>query len=382
MEDPKLEQLLALNGFEKYVPNFRAHAIRSDVLLNLTSEDLVEIGVSSLGHRIQLLKLVDSQRQSSPGLDQLPSSASTTTLNTLISAPHTSFASAALGPSGISSAANTSSSSLVSNLFSPLSPESGASTREVQVLKQRLEVSEKHIRKLGEQVARLRADLFRKFKESEPLPTPTGRSLSPGSTPAFIGKRTPSDGYFSRAHVSALQSSNVKPSSVPNTGISSHMHQNPYGSSHGNLSASSPGGARSTVHVFHGHLQPSSTTSNFPPGTTHTFSPTASNQSSNSPHAPDNANLVITAPSEPFKNFRCGEKDNVSKVLTALFQQKYLEGDISQWRLRIEYGDKARELLDHEFPLVVFKQLQDQGHSPVFTMKAAQPHKPPAGSYI
>ena len=45
-------------GLERYLPAFRRNEIDWDVLPNLTSEDLKEIGVAAIGHRRKLLDAI------------------------------------------------------------------------------------------------------------------------------------------------------------------------------------------------------------------------------------------------------------------------------------------------------------------------------------
>src|SRR6516162_3330409 len=45
-------------GLERYVPAFRDNDIDSEVLRKLTAEDLISIGVTSVGHRRQLLDAI------------------------------------------------------------------------------------------------------------------------------------------------------------------------------------------------------------------------------------------------------------------------------------------------------------------------------------
>jgi hypothetical protein len=47
-------------GLERYVSAFRDNDIDADVLLKLTTEDLISIGVSSVGHRRKLLDAIAS----------------------------------------------------------------------------------------------------------------------------------------------------------------------------------------------------------------------------------------------------------------------------------------------------------------------------------
>src|SRR5246127_1384461 len=47
-------------GLERYVPAFRDNDIDAEVLPKLTAEDLISIGVSSVGHRRKLLDAIGS----------------------------------------------------------------------------------------------------------------------------------------------------------------------------------------------------------------------------------------------------------------------------------------------------------------------------------
>jgi hypothetical protein len=47
-------------GLERYVPTFRDNDIDADVLLKLTAEDLISIGMTSVGHRRKLLDAIAS----------------------------------------------------------------------------------------------------------------------------------------------------------------------------------------------------------------------------------------------------------------------------------------------------------------------------------
>jgi class 3 adenylate cyclase len=47
-------------GLERYVPAFRDNDVDAGVLLKLTTEDLISIGVTSVGHRRKLLDAIAS----------------------------------------------------------------------------------------------------------------------------------------------------------------------------------------------------------------------------------------------------------------------------------------------------------------------------------
>jgi SAM domain (Sterile alpha motif) len=50
-------------GLEQYEEAFRDNAIEPDVLPNLTTEDLKELGVSKIGHRRKLLDAIAALRR-------------------------------------------------------------------------------------------------------------------------------------------------------------------------------------------------------------------------------------------------------------------------------------------------------------------------------
>src|ERR1700732_2104517 len=47
-------------GLERYVPAFRDNDVDAEVLPELTAEDLISIGVTSVGHRRKLLAAISS----------------------------------------------------------------------------------------------------------------------------------------------------------------------------------------------------------------------------------------------------------------------------------------------------------------------------------
>ena len=53
-------------GLEQYMPAFARNDIDAEVLPELTSDDLICIGVSSIGHRRKLLAAVAQLRSNSP----------------------------------------------------------------------------------------------------------------------------------------------------------------------------------------------------------------------------------------------------------------------------------------------------------------------------
>jgi hypothetical protein len=54
-------------GLARYVPAFRDNDIDADVLPELTADDLIGIGVTSIGHRRKLLAAIASLGADAPG---------------------------------------------------------------------------------------------------------------------------------------------------------------------------------------------------------------------------------------------------------------------------------------------------------------------------
>src|SRR6202166_4410278 len=56
-------------GLEQYAPAFRDNDVDGDVLPELTSDDLISIGVTSVGHRRKLLAAIASLGATSPAAE-------------------------------------------------------------------------------------------------------------------------------------------------------------------------------------------------------------------------------------------------------------------------------------------------------------------------
>ena len=70
------EEFLTNLGLEKYLASFEEHDIDADLLAELTSDDLKEIGITSLGHRKKILSAIKGV--SSNDEPALPSAATVT----------------------------------------------------------------------------------------------------------------------------------------------------------------------------------------------------------------------------------------------------------------------------------------------------------------
>ena len=54
-------------GLEQYAPSFAANDIDADVLSELTVDDLIGLGVTSIGHRRKILAAIAALRATTPG---------------------------------------------------------------------------------------------------------------------------------------------------------------------------------------------------------------------------------------------------------------------------------------------------------------------------
>ena len=55
-------------GLEQYAPAFRDNDVDGEVLPELTADDLISIGVTSVGHRRKLLAAIAALRTEPPGV--------------------------------------------------------------------------------------------------------------------------------------------------------------------------------------------------------------------------------------------------------------------------------------------------------------------------
>src|SRR6516164_6948314 len=62
-------------GLEQYAPAFRANDVDGEVLPELTADDLIGLGVTSIGHRRKLLAAITALRAEPPTVAQSAASA-------------------------------------------------------------------------------------------------------------------------------------------------------------------------------------------------------------------------------------------------------------------------------------------------------------------
>ncbi|KAL4903289.1 hypothetical protein BDW74DRAFT_54069 [Aspergillus multicolor] len=83
---------------------------------------------------------------------------------------------------------------------------------------------------------------------------------------------------------------------------------------------------------------------------------------------------------EIFKSFRVSVDDPCYKVLPAALKKYNINGDWKQYALYIVYGDQERCLGLEERPLILFKQLEKEGRKPMFMLRKQQ--QPPENNTV
>ena len=105
------------------------------------------------------------------------------------------------------------------------------------------------------------------------------------------------------------------------------------------------------------------------------------------PDAPQPSSIPTRANETPsveiFKSFRVSMEDPCHKVLPAALKKYNINADWRQYALYIVFGDQERCLGMEEKPLILFKQLDNEGRKPMFMLRRhAQPqegHSGPVG---
>ncbi|KAH8705291.1 MAPKKK cascade protein kinase regulator Ste50 [Talaromyces proteolyticus] len=384
-------------GLRQYRASFIENEIVGEALIALKHEELKEMGITSAGHRLTILKNVYETKVK----QDIP-----------IDPDHY------VAPSADH------------NLHEPATH--GDISRIQQVIRtrdERILTLEVDLRRVTEDYRRLREELLPIFKmakdRSQPLPYQPAIPAGPTSSPEIYHDPLATVSPNLRAEPPALArqhsrrmhnggttpKSNNSPTHIPSSihhdgrlysdgasldpsaaaiAASSHLTTSMTGgaqSSPGIPSPTSPGqltqqtlGPRS--YVRDGRNTVASTVR---PGYEHeeaahpnpTPTPTPSSASRNESRNTDSA-----APSvEIFKSFRVSMDDPCHKVLPAALKKYNINADWRQYALYIVYGDQERCLALDEKPLILFKQLDKEGRKPMFMLRKSAPVEGAASSY-
>ncbi|KAE8348229.1 MAPKKK cascade protein kinase regulator Ste50 [Aspergillus coremiiformis] len=380
---------LAALGLNQYCPAFLENEIVGEALIALKHDELKEMGIASVGHRLTILKNVYETKVK----QDIP-----------LDADH----------------------------YVPLSADQSmnenASQEDVALLIQAIRLRDERIitveaelRRMAEDYRRLREELLPVFKmakdRSQPLPPPTSTA---GSGPdGYRDSQTlvsPSGitvldraGGISRTLSKRLHTGGTTPKNNSPTHIPPSIHE---GRMYHDGSVLDP----SSAHYTNGKSQlspgiPSPTS----PGAHYTGAQTLASRSYNQPtpnpsrspydhhdepsisQARERLNPTPTQTTRPdiltrsdsragndpsveiFKSFRVSMDDPCHKVLPAALKKYNINADWKQYALYIMYGDQERCLGLEERPLILFKQLEKEGRKPMFMLRKQLQHPVDSG---
>ncbi|KAK9368680.1 hypothetical protein V1509DRAFT_622448 [Lipomyces kononenkoae] len=377
-----LEQI----GLWQYRDSFMENDITGEVLIHLDHDFLKDLGVSSIGHRLQILRAVYNIKIA----QDIP---------------------------------------IEAGQFIPLSlSEQEAADHEtvdVQRLMKSLEIrdrrimhAEQEIKRLMENYSRLREDLlpiFKLVKESKPLPTPEYVPPNPYShQSSYAAANGPPSSHISSRHSMFISSSqpisgglslnNPSPlssSSSSHLGLSRNVSTKKINTAKINASPTYP--PESLEHTLTSSLPSPSLT--VPSAGTALASPSAYGTVPKDLHHRNmiNSSSIMLPTSQPqsfstlpissafpssltlseaFKPFKLKQDDPCYKVLPAVLKGHKIDDDWRQYALLVCFGDQERLLGLEEKPLTVLKELQDAGKQPVFMLRPIQGMKHEQGAIV
>ncbi|CZS95958.1 related to MAP kinase pathway-interacting Ubc2 [Rhynchosporium agropyri] len=377
-------------GLQQYVDQFLENEIVGEALVALQHDDLKQMGVTSVGHRLTILKSVYDIKTK----QDIP---------------------------------------LESDHYVPLSADAEAQyatatlkdirhlVEQLRLRDERMSIAEMELRRITADYARLREDLlpvFRMAKEGQPLPylasesnnqasypydtqnilsppAPTPSSIQSGgglsrkfSTKKlfFDNQKTSSPTYMPTTQERILMEQALDPANAAERAVLSSSH----------LAALNGGSQPSTSPGYPSPNQPSPTSpptlgstlasrsyrSDQPTPARSTFQQD-NDQYQGSTYSRDSQKLAPSrrAPTpaldtsssngsvEIFKSFRVSMEDPCYKVLPAALKKYNINAPWEQYALYIVYGDKERCLGMEEKPLILFKQLDKEGKKPMFMLR-------------
>ncbi|KAI9793111.1 MAG: Adaptor for signal transduction [Peltula sp. TS41687] len=371
-------------GLSQYADAFLENEIVGEALVALKHDELKEMGMASVGHRLTLLKSVYDIKIK----QDIP---------------------------------------IESEHYVPLSADAGmqdaTATQEdiariiqsIRLRDERIVQAEQELRRVTEEYRRLREELlpvFRMAKDrSQPLPfhpTGSGNDMINGDHQVGILSSSQSEGLSRKfSHKKFFLGStpqNSSPTYVPSSiqdkyfndggtiidpslaaqAVSSHLTASVGGGGPAQPSSTSPShpnipSPTSPPPNFHPSQSPLiPRTYQQPPRSQVDDDRDRSNPTPNPsrrgdfppPHLPTLSGDGQQAPSaEIFKSFRVSMDDPCHKVLPAALKKYNINADWKQYALYIVYGDEERCLELEEKPLILFKQLDREGRKPTFMLR-------------
>ncbi|KAI1414637.1 hypothetical protein F5Y13DRAFT_157947 [Hypoxylon sp. FL1857] len=369
-------------GLPQYSDRFIENEIVGEALVALLHDDLKAMGVTSVGHRLTILKSVYDVKKA----QDVP---------------------------------------IESDHYVPLSADAEAQyatatlkdikhlVEQLRLRDERMSFLEQDLRRMTEDFRRLREDMLpalRLAKEQQPLPYPSNNQAGYGYEASTISPPapTPSSDQSSSGLKRQYSTKKIVLGTNPKSTSPSHLqttHERPsveqtldpanaaeravLSSSHlaamnGSGQATSPGyspnipSPTSPPTIGSATLASRSYRSNDQqtPSSRTTFSESEHGYSSNKPVAPRRIQTPVpetpgssSASVEIFKSFRVSMDDPCYKVLPAALKKYQINAPWDQYALYIVYGDQERCLGLHEKPLILFKQLDKEGKKPMFMLR-------------
>ncbi|CAL5873193.1 uncharacterized protein PFLUO_LOCUS7462 [Penicillium psychrofluorescens] len=387
--DECLEYLTSL-GLLQYHGTFRENGIVGEALIALRHEELKEMGINSVGHRLTILKTVYEMKvkQGVP-----------------LEADH----------------------------YIPLSTEQSMNEsasqddiarliQSIRLRDEKLMAVEVELRRVSEDYRRLRQELLPVFKiakdRSHPLPPPSSlgqssetfydsQTLNSPSQLTLPDQSKLSRGISKRTYTGGGTPKSSSPTHIPSVherpgssldpsaaamAASSHLTASLNGGlqhSPGMPSPTSPGALYAQQQTLNPRSYSQSRESNIgrtghdhdETATLHTRSdrPTTSHPPTSRTDTPSSVSRADSrAGGEPpsveiFKSFRVSFEDPCYKVLPAALKKYNIHSDSKNYALYIVYGDQERCLTMEEKPLILFKQLEKEGRKPMFMLRKIHP---------
>ncbi|KAE8441794.1 hypothetical protein EG329_004307 [Mollisiaceae sp. DMI_Dod_QoI] len=391
-------------GLQQYGDQFLENEIVGEALVALQHDDLKQMGVTSVGHRLTILKSVYDIKIK----QDIP---------------------------------------IESDHYVPLSADAEAQyatatlkdikhlVEQLRLRDERMSIAEMELRRITAEYARLREDLlpvFRMAKEGQPLPPPGAGDFNnqasynydasntispPAPTPSssqsggglsrkfstkklfFDQPKNASPTYLQSGQERSLMEQALDPANAAERAVlsSSHLAAMNGGSqasiSPGHPSPNQPsptsppslGGSTLASRSYRSD-QPTPGRTTFPSNENDSYQPsTYSSRDSAKPVPSRRAQTpALDTPSsngsvEIFKSFRVSMEDPCYKVLPAALKKYNINAPWEQYALYIVYGDKERCLGMEEKPLILFKQLDKEGKKPMFMLRKISPNTDPQG---
>lgn len=360
-------------GLRQYCDRFVENDIVGEALIALKHDELKEMGITSVGHRLTILKSVYEIKVK----QDIP-----------IDPDH----------------------------YIPLTADQTANenatqedvSRLIQSLKlrdERIVAVEAELRRVADDYRRLREELLPVFKMAkdrlQPLPPPDGHGYDgqPLPSPSQLNMLDRNPSVISRSFSKRVYTGNTTPKTsspthVPPTFSDGRLHNDgtldpSSASSHltalnggsqispGMPSPTSPGGHHNQQTLAsRSYVQPNSANRN-----TYDHSDdmlgvqSRSDRSGQTSRSDLPSRLDSRAGNDPnqrveiFKSFRVSMEDPCHKVLPAALKKYNIHGDWRQYALYIVHGDQERCLGLDERPLILFKQLEKEGRKPMFMLR-------------